>query len=262
MLDRAPFDRLAEDIRKRANGRQIIYVPNPGNIGDGLIRHAAKQLFFDQKIPHIEINVGFRMGKFHLLPFLLRRDFFFVYGGGGAWHSGCDFGFRICRFISRFTDRLLVLPSTYAFVPTGVRGRLYRRDEGISVLNAPDAAFCHDMALYLVARGGIAPGAAPFRGSRLNAFRTDNESRRDPTSLPEGNIDVSRLGDHMTNAEAMFSALREYEVIETDRLHVAIAAIILDRQVVLHCGNYPKIADIYTASLSKVTGARIEFRAD
>lgn len=263
-LDPAPFDRLADDIRKKAKGRRIIYVPNPGNIGDGLIRHAAKLFLFDHGIAHTEINIGFRAGKFFLLPFLLRRDTFFIYGGGGAWHAGCDFGYRICRFISHFTSHLLVLPSTYAFEPKGSRGTLYRRDEGISVRHAPGASFCHDMALYLAARERRSPWAsvASVPGSRLTAFRTDNESDRSPDEIPGGNIDISRLGDHMTNAEAMFAALADYEVIETDRLHVAIAGVILNRHVILHCGNYPKIADIHAASLTKIGGAKIDFRID
>jgi exopolysaccharide biosynthesis predicted pyruvyltransferase EpsI len=259
-LFKQAFDDLAEQIRMAAQGRPIVYIPNPGNIGDGLIRHATKKFLFDQKIAHFEINIGLRGGMLFLLPFLIARRYFFIYGGGGAWHGGCDFGYRACRFISKLGGPLLVLPTTIALAPTGVGALLYRRDEGISRSCAPQSRFCHDMALYLFACDGCLPaGARGIEQSTLVAFRTDNESAREQDLLPSGNLDVSLLGNHMTNAEALFEIIDRYDSVVTDRLHVAVAAMLRGKRVTLHPGNYAKISGVYHASLCKVPGAELVF---
>jgi hypothetical protein len=254
------FDALAEQIRTSARSRPIVYTPNPGNLGDGLIRHATKEFLFDHKIAHLEINIGMRGGLLFLLPFLLSRRYFFLYGGGGAWHPGCRHAYRVCRFISRLGGPLLVLPTTIALAPKGIRAVLYRRDEGISKAWAPHSLFCHDMALYLLAREPASPTVAPAtRLSQLRAFRTDNESARVPGSLPADNLDVSELGNHMTNAESLFAIIDRYEAVSTDRLHVAVAALLRGKKVVLHPGNYEKISGVYEASLARIPGADLRF---
>ena len=52
------FDTLARVIQEKSAGRQVIFLPNPGNFGDGLIRHGAKRFLYDYRIPHTEIHLG------------------------------------------------------------------------------------------------------------------------------------------------------------------------------------------------------------
>lgn len=252
------FRDLAAEIRMLARDKTIVYIPNPGNFGDGLIRSATKAFLFDNQLWHIEINVGFRGGRFQLLPFLLQRNkYLFIYGGGGAWCEASNFGMGICRFISRFTNALIVLPTTYELPVEGLDGFLFRRDKAESAVAAPHADFCHDMALYLAARSSV-----PWRGTRKtiasgNFFRTDNESRFRPEELPADNIDLSRRGNHMSNSDDFFGALAPYREVNTDRLHVAIASAILGAQVNLHTGSYFKIKAIHEASLIPMFRDRI-----
>lgn len=247
-----PFDALAARIKAEAEGRRVVYIPNPGNFGDGLIRFATKRFLADHGIRHIEVNVGFRGGRYTLTPLLLQRGrHLFLYGGGGAWSDAYGFGHAICRYISRFTDSLIVLPSTYGFVPhRGIRGTLYRRDEFQSRERRPDAPFCHDMALYLYAIGeryGFAPRADERVGY---LFRRDRESAGQ--DLPPQNIDVSEAGNHMSNGCDFLRTVAGYGRIHTDRLHVSIAGAILGGKVRLYRGNYFKIEAIYRSSMTGI----------
>lgn len=262
-LDNAPFDSLAKEINEKSTGKRIIYVPNPGNLGDALIREGTKKFFHDFSIDHLEINIGFRGGRYTLIPFLLNRNNFFVFGGGGSWHRGCAFGLHICKFISKFTRNLIVLPSTFSLNAEGVAGTLFRRANGESLIYAKNSKFCHDMALYLLKENKIPSARKAYKRSViLNAFRTDNESSNEGKTFPENNSDVSLLGDHMSSASTMLDMIDCSDTIRTDRLHVAIAGIILDRNVQLYSGNYPKIADIYEASLKNISGAKLSFLAN
>ncbi|MEH6756657.1 MAG: hypothetical protein V7676_04010 [Parasphingorhabdus sp.] len=106
------FDKLAATIREKANGRQIIYVPNPGNFGDGLIRHATKAFFHDYDIPHLEINVGFRGGKLVLTPALidniLPASNVDLSLGGNHMSPADIFVHRVAQYECINTDRLHV----------------------------------------------------------------------------------------------------------------------------------------------------------
>lgn len=230
-----PFNALAARIKAEAGDRRIVYIPNPGNFGDGLIRFATKRFLADYGIDHLEINVGFRGGRYMLTPMLLQRDrHLFLYGGGGAWSEAYGFGHAICRYISRFTDGLVVLPSTYGFVPhRGIRGTLYRRDEFQSRERCADAPFCHDMAFYLYAIGERY-GFAAREDERVGyLFRRDRESAGQ--KLPPRNVDLSEAGNHMSNGCDFLRAVSRYGRIHTDRLHVSIAGAILGGKVRLTC---------------------------
>ncbi len=249
---KADFDKLLQHIRTVTDGKQIIYIPNPGNFGDGLIRYGTKRFLQQNNIQHYEFNVGYSNIKKKLLPLILTsKNTFYLYGGGGAWHGGHTFGFEICNFISKLTPNLLVLPTTYALDTSSIRGSMYRRDNTESIKQSPNSLFCHDMAFYLAT---LSQEDLGFFGNPVekvgNLFRTDIESNKEPEMLPSNNIDLSTLGDHMDNADQFLRKIARYEIINTDRLHVAIGGTILGRTVNLHCGNYFKIRAIYEASLA------------
>lgn len=258
------FRTLAKSIHSLAEGRPVIYIPNPGNLGDGLIRQGIKAFLADNDIWHYELNLGFSKNpvrwRMQLLPFLVQRKYLFLYGGGGAWLEGSSSAESICNFISRFTDRLVIMPTTFGKDVRGIKGVHFRRDCGISKHNNPQSEFCHDMAFYLFNASVRQIELEANDGSgTLVALRTDMESARPSGSLPDGNHDLSVLGDHMCNAETLYQWIRPFEHVVTDRLHVSIAAAFLGKHVTLHANNYPKIRDIYHASLSKVTGTDVNF---
>lgn len=206
----------------------------------------------DYQIKHIELNVGFKKGKFTLTPFLLsakaNKDFYFIYGGGGAWHSGYVFGRNIVEYINLFTNQYVVLPSTYQVTLPNPRGSFYRRDHAQSKDNAPYAEFCHDMAFYLTLAGEQA-SPPPTPGSTGYMFRVDDESGLGNLSLPDDNVDVSTLGDHMSPASVFLNRVAQCETIYTDRLHVAVAGCITGRSVNMVGGSYFKNRAIFEASI-------------
>jgi len=243
------FKPLADKIKSESSGKRIIYIPNAGNYGDGLIRYATKAFFFDYGIKHIEISTQ-ALAKL-LIPILrvTHSPAYFIYGGGGAWHSGYRFGYETASYISKITRNLMVLPSTYGFPVRLENAIMYRRDNSSSYRNAPDSIFCHDMALYLAVQSSRKYKRSLFEKEICYSFRTDAESNINRIEIPEGNIDFSTLGDHMSNSDDFIRIIGSYKKIITDRLHVAVAASLCGSDVVLHEGNYPKIRDIYNDSL-------------
>lgn len=254
----AIFDALAERIRTAAEGRRIVYIPNPGNWGDGLIRYGTKAFFADYDIKHIEVNIAYSKGLIALAPFLIKpSQFFFVHGGGGAWCKAHDRATRTVGFLTRITSNVLVLPSTYELKPARDKGIYYRRDNQESLSVMPNSSFCHDMAFYLAHRG--VPYKAADNGSSQNMFRTDKESRNTPDKLPFDNLDLSTYGDHMSDCEKLLRHVARYSTIETDRLHLCIASALVGCKVKLYAGNYFKIRAIYESSIKQYFGDNIEF---
>jgi exopolysaccharide biosynthesis predicted pyruvyltransferase EpsI len=245
------FEKLANDIKTRSDGKKIIYIPNPGNYGDGLIRYATKKLFSDFGIDHREVNVGYGIIKYQLLPYLLKSSqYLFVYGGGGGWCKAYDCGYRVAKAISLFTDNLVVLPSTYEFDVSKIRGKMYRRDKFESKDINPRADFCHDMAFYLTVADSkdFYKQIKPTKGSGL-LMRTDKEAFKVTENMPSQNIDVSCKGDHMSNGDAFLQEVASYNTIYTDRLHVCIAGLVAGRNVQLYPGSYFKIKRIFESSI-------------
>jgi exopolysaccharide biosynthesis predicted pyruvyltransferase EpsI len=98
---------------------------------------------------------------------------------------------------------------------------------------------------------------SPANTKMLSAFRCDKE--RPHQTLPRGNIDVSRLlkCKHPTPEQAtcttqmLFRFLNAYQEVETDRLHIAIAAALLDKRVKFYSNSYYKCEAVYRYSLAE-----------
>jgi exopolysaccharide biosynthesis predicted pyruvyltransferase EpsI len=253
------FDDLARDIIKSASGRRIVYVPNPGNFGDGLIRSATKRFFYDYKIKHTEINVGYKGGRCILTPDLLRsKRNYFIYGGGGAWHNDCNFGYKVCKYINSFTKHYTVLPTTFSLDSTKhLVGKLYRRDERGSIYYRENSTFCYDMAFYLYAVKNSLPKFPKPNFEVGQFFRGDNEASKNQNFVGE-NLDLSTLGDHMSEMNGFYTEISKYETIHTDRLHVAIGGAILGKEVKIYTGNYFKIRDIYDSSMVDIENVELK----
>lgn len=248
------FEILAEEIKRNAHGKKIIYIPNPGNYGDGLIRYATKKFFKDFNIEHWEVNIGYGLIKLKLLPYLVEKSkYFFICGGGGGWCSAYNCGYRIARAISLFTNDLLVLPSTYDIDVSKINGTLFRRDKFKSLDMASGSLFCHDMAFYLTCVKEIDVYRSKSTKPKIGLLmRTDREAAIQRLSMPEANIDLSLLGDHMSNGDDFLLEVAKYTDIHTDRLHVCIAGLIVGARVNLYPGNYFKIKAIYSSSIEGI----------
>lgn len=242
---------LANDIAKLSEGRKIIYIPNPGNWGDGLIRHGTKLFLEDFNIEHTEVRISHRWGKVTLLPYLapgLMDQHFFLFGGGGAWCHAYPGSMKMVRYMLRFTDKVLVLPSTYELAVPFRSGTYYSRGRKESMTALPSAKFCHDMALYIDVRKSRERRQS-LATHRLGIFmRQDRESALNH-HFPAETMDISALGNEMSCGETFIARLGLYENIFTDRLHVAVGGSIAGSRVHLLSGNYFKIREIYEASL-------------
>lgn len=255
------FDVLARTITEQAGGRQIIFLPNAGNWGDGLIRYGAKRFLHDYGIRHVEVNLGRGAGRYMLAPFLARPSkYFFIYSGGSAWGYHWHHAYDIVSLISGFTDKIVVLPSTYFYEPKKARGTLFRRDQFESKGFCERSVFCHDMALYLLARGLTYDFGVTEPIPVGYFYRRDKESSHRFESEGEGvaqSVDLSALGNHMSNGDDFLREIAAYGRIVTDRLHIGIGAAILGKEVRLYSGSDFKIGAIYRSSLTHLPN--IEF---
>lgn len=242
------FDALASTINTLSSGKPVIYMANPGNWGDALIRAGTLAFFTKYEIPFIEIKL--KEDSF------LRRNLLFlkakltgqlvIAGGGGAW---CEhypqFANTITNLQHKFNfSKLIVLPSTYDKKYDISNVLFYRRDEFESKQAMPNSVFCHDMAFCLV---GSYQAQQAIEES-LNAFRTDIEANGDIT-LSTDNLDLSSKGNELKDVTPFFAELNKYHTINTDRLHVCIAGSILGKVVNLHAGSYFKNEAIFKSSI-------------
>lgn len=114
--------------------------------------------------------------------------------------------------------------------------------------------------------GGVLKGKTSIRhyiqkmgGETLFAFRTDAE--RTGIKLPKKNIDVSEvinldptMGDvdlAFKTSAYIFRVINQYKSIQTNRLHVAIAALLLGKELFFHGNAYHKNKSVYNFSINQ-----------
>lgn len=248
---RDAFDDLASALKgAAARHRNVYYLANPGNWGDGVIRHATLLFLRDLGIPFKELNIK---RKLEWLP-LLGRDNLLIYGGGGAWCRAWPFASDIVKKACLFSSEVVVLPSSYEFFLESEKVEYWRRDRFQSTKYNPSSRFCHDMAFYL--------GDLPSRpGYGTGVFlRTDRESGGD-WDPPANNRDLSKEADSDSDVDAFFAALEPFERIITDRLHVSIVASLMGKRVDLIAGSYWKSKAIYESSMLGIK-SRVSFHEE
>ncbi|MCG8587891.1 MAG: polysaccharide pyruvyl transferase family protein [Proteobacteria bacterium] len=263
IMDR--FDALEQVIKTVARDKRIYYVANPGNWGDGLIRHGTLRFFEERGIAVTEEIVRdlyaspwFRPNhRRSWLKRLRKRDWrsgpmkfagvkksqsVLVFGGGGAWCRFWDHRRPLAKLCRHFSATV-VLPSTFEFEPVAPALTLFRRDRRESRRIVPSSHFCDDMAFYLGPRPA-APGSGPGY-----FFRTDAESAG-RIALPEENRDLSHENDYLAPLDGFMNALAPFASIHTDRLHVAIAACLMEKELHLYPGGYFKNRAVFESSIA------------
>jgi exopolysaccharide biosynthesis predicted pyruvyltransferase EpsI len=83
-------------------------------------------------------------------------------------------------------------------------------------------------------------------------FREDKESSG-KVRLPGNNLDISSKGNACQGISGFFSAISQYAVIHTDRLHVSIACALMSKKCYLYPGNYFKNESVFRASIEPYT---------
>jgi exopolysaccharide biosynthesis predicted pyruvyltransferase EpsI len=229
---------LEEQLKAECGRNSVYYVPNSGNWGDALIRYGTLKFFNDINFNYIEVT----RDKIDRL-FQLSGEGIVIYGGGGGWcklwnHAPYD----VTNLAQKFN--VIVLPSTYEFNYSIPNTIFFCRDMLHSKQNMPSATFCHDMAFY-IGKQFLLQGKGSGRGY---FFRRDLESAK-KIKIPSGNNDISLKGNHLSDVYPFFDEISRFAVIYTDRLHVAIAACLLEKEVHFYPGAYFKQWAVYMSSI-------------
>lgn len=214
------------------------YLKSIGNWGDGLIQEGTEKFFESHSLEYIELQE----------TDTINPDLPAVLGGSGGFCRFWGWSTQAAIRLESHASELIVLPSTYeqgsmdwsnkkatSFYAREHQSLLELRQRGLNVLTCPDMAFW-------VAFENKEPTK-----DALNAFRTDVESVQ--KEIPSDNIDVSVLHDHTGSTAEFFSLVGDYQRVTTDRLHVAIAAAMLGREVIFYPGAYHKNRSMFNSTL-------------
>lgn len=243
------FRLLGTTTTKMNQHKCVYFIPSPGNWGDALINAGTVQFLdfigcdFEQRSRAELLN------KISHLDGDKTLDALIVVGGGGGW---CETCFSTRDFVASIAPRVmsvLVLPTTYVLdrePGTAANVVYFSRDLHLSLNNVPEARFCHDMAFFL--EEDIQPEEHTLQ--RLVALRMDRE--RSPLAKDfEFAVDLSLLGDAYSSVEPLLRIVSHFENVVSDRLHIAIAACLLNKGVTLLPGSYNKSEQVFAASIAE-----------
>jgi exopolysaccharide biosynthesis predicted pyruvyltransferase EpsI len=241
------FIHLEEEIQRVTNGKPFIFVVNQGNWGDALIRYGALRFLRSHNFKYTAIGYKEAMTiTTRRLKRLTGQEVPpMVFSGGGVFNGIYKGGKQFHKLLRRFGPTLL-LPNTLK-MPLKDMGLqdgdiIFRRDKFESTEAGPDTPFCHDIAFF------IRPLTATVGKGEGNFFRQDAEAPANFT-FPEGNRVLSADGDQSTPVAGFFEVLAQFDAINTNRLHVAIAGALLGRKVNLFPNSYLKNHAIFRTSL-------------
>jgi exopolysaccharide biosynthesis predicted pyruvyltransferase EpsI len=230
-------------------------VPNPGNAGDALISYGCLKILNSLKIKYKFAGPYGYKGKF--------SNSVILYGGGGSPS-------HISRLIGKNQNEneIIVLPAT-----------LFGKEELFSNLNESTKIFCREKTSYEFIESlskkkenvFLSKDMAFYIGDEFIEFNNKNISELIPVlnayneaeekgklPIPEDNIDISdKLRIKNSNGyrvvkripKNFFWEISKYKEVNTSRLHVAIAAALLDKTVNLYSNSYYKCRAVYEYSL-------------
>jgi len=243
------------------------YMPNSGNIGDMVIASATLQWFDKNKFNYKRVKEN-------------ENPSMFVYGGGGAWtHDYIQYMGPVMN-IMKSAKKVVILPSSFDNVPEFIdildeRFTVFCRDKKsfdylIAQNTKANILLDHDMALRIQQ----VPHKLFFVPKRFRKNRRilNRKLSKLPKTVNMFREDCESCGNHETDidlsdkfgwfspyesrkiidfaAHTMFSSVKNFDLIRTDRLHVGIAAILLGVDVELYDNSYGKIGNVFRNSLS------------
>lgn len=240
---------------KRHSKTQVDFYRFNGNYGDSLIWHGTKRLLDDLNIKTNYVDLNSKIKNNTLL----------IDGGGNF----TDYYSDVRVFLEtkhRKYKRIIILPHTingkkqknilsqlknnctifcreeksYEFVKKYFTGKLYLWH---------DCAFYNNLTIYEKPGKGI-----------LNVFRQDCESAQ--TKTPRKNIDISINGWCQKPLNDFLKKISAHEEIRTDRLHVAIASMLLNKKTILYPNSYYKNLAVYNYSLSSYSNITFIYTED
>jgi len=237
---RKEFLLLEKIIKEKTKNSKIYYLHNPGNYGDSLIRYGTMKFFDDIGLNFKELKT-FNLLKPEWWGTLVNPNSTLIFAGSGAW---CKFYNRedFIKKISKRFKQVIILPSTFEIAPNISNAIFFSRDKYESMENMPSSFFCHDMAFYIET-------IESEKGNGIGYFfRKDIESLN-KVNIPPQNTDISLKGNHLSPIFDFINEISKFKIIYTDRLHVAIGASLLKKEVHLFPNSYFKNKAIYLSSL-------------
>jgi exopolysaccharide biosynthesis predicted pyruvyltransferase EpsI len=221
-----PLDAFA-DVFQPLQKRRIGYVRPVGNVGDRLIEQATEQLFADFGIQWVDWS-----------PDRLQDIDEIVYGGGGNMGPFYSQNYDLRTRCLETGLPVTILPQSFMSVESRPFRRVFVR-ERTSLQIRPDAILTPDLALGL----RVQRPAPPVREVGI-FLRRDYEQKmrrrwfcRDPVRVCE------------TPQQYLSLAARHARII-TDRLHFAIAGLLMGRETTLLPNSYHKNRSMHDTWLS------------
>jgi exopolysaccharide biosynthesis predicted pyruvyltransferase EpsI len=298
---RRPTDELMdfqlETLLRSLKGEHIVYVPNGGNAGDSFIAQATYQ-FFEQIGLEYEIGNQSEQYSDRVIVFGGGGNLVTPYNNGiaflrrnlGHWKQLIILPHTIRAYedvLAQFEANCYVFcreKASYEFVR--------RHAASASVFLSHDLAISCDFSttrrqmrerwmpdlfnrtlfirdLKRLLRIVHHTLRVVGRTNELNAFRTDIE--KTVLSLPSGNFDISQgfAADDMLPSSSlhatywMMAFIDRFSVVRTNRLHVAIMAAMLGKELHLYDNSYGKVRDVFVHSLrARFPNVRWEGSAD
>jgi exopolysaccharide biosynthesis predicted pyruvyltransferase EpsI len=228
------------DLFMSLRGTEIVYIANPGNAGDGFISFATMELLHAHGVKFLSRGIDYQ-GENKII----------LFGGGGNLIEGrylsmatavrrnaqlnecyvlpqSSFGFSdLCRF----TEANLTI---FCREPISYRGVLAAGG------NPERVHLAHDMTFYLSCFGDRITQDPARKPSILFALRTDGEATDDVIPLENKDLSLTLEGADWGNRKVAFhssmlvaSQIQQFDVVVTDRLHIAIMSAFLGKKVLL-----------------------------
>jgi exopolysaccharide biosynthesis predicted pyruvyltransferase EpsI len=245
-----------EVFLKKYSQQQVAYCANPGNAGDAIIAYSTFLLF----------------EKIGIQPELItctqqvENQVVFYSGGGNLVEGKYKDAYHFIKNNTAKNKEIIVLPHTV----WGYDDMLLSADNLIIICREkvsyehlfsngfpPERLFLAPDMAFLLPRTEFDAYKKNERKGVANCFRVDAESLNG-IDIPDNNIDISlswngelwhrpEFAKNVTHNLACY--LSGFNEVRTDRLHIAILAALMGKQVHLYPNNYYKIKAVFEYSM-------------
>jgi capsular polysaccharide biosynthesis protein/exopolysaccharide biosynthesis predicted pyruvyltransferase EpsI len=235
-----------EIINFAAGIDKVFLLKNIGNRGDGLIQEGAIA-YFKQYGIEVELIDHYDNSKY--------GELLFIVGGGAFCHQWSHMIDAMERMYFKF-ENIVILPSSFDLSCEKVYNWASNLPKHVSVFCREEESFkqmsqvCKNVYLSIDTAFYINPSPYKKQGhGTLVSFRSDVESCRCLPKIENAHHreDISR--GNQEDWKYLFKTVSNYEIIHTDRLHVAITAALLNKKVTLYSNAYFKNKAMFEYSL-------------
>lgn len=235
---------------EKYRGSTVDFFRFKGNYGDSLIYHGSMKLLTSLNIKIDKVEMATEQ----------KNEILIIDGGGNF----VDYYNDVRDFINakhNFYKEIVFLPHTIfgnkqIDVLKKLKGNttIFCREKESANFVEKYAKSCsaflwHDCAFYNSFQKNITDG----KGT-LNAFRSDCESIL--KTKPETSNDISYNGYATKPLDDFLETIGKFNQVNTDRLHVAIAAVLLEKNVNLYPNSYFKNKSVFEYSLQKFSNIK------